>query len=127
MRRFIAILLLVLFGSSLSAPLFGLSSTADGNLPACCRRDGKHHCAMGMAMQVDQSAKQIRAISEKCPYCPYAAVAAQGHLSALPRHGAFYAFVLSHPSDSAQTLARFRASFDPSHPKRGPPAVVVAS
>jgi hypothetical protein len=129
MRRFIAILLLAILSSSLSAPLFGLSSNADSNLPACCRRNGKHHCAAGMAMamQIDRSGKQIRTVSEKCPYCPYATTAAQGHFSPPPPNGAFYASVLSHPSKFAQTEARFRISFDRSRQKRGPPAAAVAS
>ena len=115
-----AILLLVIFGSSGSAPLLGLSSDAYGNLPICCRRDGKHQCMMRM-MEINQSDKQLSRISEKCPYGPWATVAVQRHFSVLPPNGAFYASVLSHPSNSAQTQARLRISFDRSRQKRGPP------
>ena len=45
MRRIPAILLVVLYGFSLiSAAWF--SPDAGSGLPACCRRDGKHHCEM---------------------------------------------------------------------------------
>ena len=44
MRRFPAIvLLLVAFSLSLLAPL--LMAGTEKELPACCRRDGNHHCA----------------------------------------------------------------------------------
>jgi hypothetical protein len=49
MRRALVTLLLALFGFSLISPAV-LASDPESNLPACCRRDGKHHCAM-MAMQ----------------------------------------------------------------------------
>jgi len=44
LRRFSAILLLIVFGLSLFSPLLGADD--DSNLPACCRRAGKHHCSM---------------------------------------------------------------------------------
>jgi hypothetical protein len=43
LRRFSAILLLLLFGLSLLSPL--LASDSASNLPACCRRAGQHHCS----------------------------------------------------------------------------------
>jgi hypothetical protein len=45
-RRAIAFSLMVLFSLTLIAPLF--APDADANLPACCRRNGKHHCMMRM-------------------------------------------------------------------------------
>lgn len=44
MRRLVASLLLAVFGLPLPSTL-GLSA-AGQTLPACCRRDGKHHCTM---------------------------------------------------------------------------------
>jgi len=42
-RRFSAILLLALLSFSLLTP--ALASDSNSKLPACCRRQGKHHCA----------------------------------------------------------------------------------
>lgn len=44
MQRACATLLLALFSFLLGAPV--LFADADANLPACCRRLGRHHCAM---------------------------------------------------------------------------------
>jgi hypothetical protein len=46
MRRFLAIALLIAFGSPLVAPLFAATADPEASLPACCRSHGKHHCAM---------------------------------------------------------------------------------
>jgi hypothetical protein len=45
MRRLLASLLLVLISLSLVSPL--LASAATSNVPACCLRNGRHHCEMG--------------------------------------------------------------------------------
>jgi hypothetical protein len=45
MRRVLACLLLVLISLSLVSP--ALASAAKPDVPACCLRNGKHHCEMG--------------------------------------------------------------------------------
>ena len=45
MRRLLASLLLVLISLSLVSPV--LASAAKSDVPACCLRNGKHHCEMG--------------------------------------------------------------------------------
>jgi hypothetical protein len=45
MRRLLASLLLVIISLSLVSPV--LASAAKSDLPACCLRNGKHHCEMG--------------------------------------------------------------------------------
>jgi len=42
-RRILAFLLLGLFSFALIAPALS-AANADSQLPACCRRAGKHHC-----------------------------------------------------------------------------------
>jgi hypothetical protein len=44
LRRLWAIFLLALFSFSLIGPT--VAADSDSNLPACCRRFGKHHCSM---------------------------------------------------------------------------------
>ncbi|MBL8236699.1 MAG: hypothetical protein JNM66_04725 [Bryobacterales bacterium] len=68
MRRFPAIvLLLVAFSLSLLAPLL-LAGAEQSNLPACCRRDGNHHCAKQHSAK-PATGVQISALSV-CPFFP---------------------------------------------------------
>jgi predicted membrane-bound spermidine synthase len=47
-------------------PLAEASSSK--SLPACCRRDGKHHCARRLPEHVDDQSTVFRSKSEPCPY-----------------------------------------------------------
>jgi hypothetical protein len=49
MRRALSILLVLFFGFGPLAATLGASD--DAGLPACCRRNGAHHCAMSDALQ----------------------------------------------------------------------------
>jgi hypothetical protein len=107
------------------APLFviftNLSTSAEAELPACCRRDGKHHCAM-MAVALEPSREtQAKALPPACPFRAQAVVVP--HLSAyLPQiSSAHFAGMQSHPAIHAQTHAAMRISAARSHQKRGPP------
>jgi hypothetical protein len=53
--RLLASVLLLIVSLPWFAPL--AASTPDSGLPACCRRDGKHHCAM-MARYLEQEQQQ---------------------------------------------------------------------
>ena len=66
MRRILASLLLVLFSFPLIAPAL-LANTAR-DLPACCLRNGKHHCAVAEA----DANPSLRANHAKCPLFPKA-------------------------------------------------------
>ncbi len=44
MRRGLSLFLILFFGFGSLA--LGLSATSESRLPPCCRRHGKHHCAM---------------------------------------------------------------------------------
>ena len=70
MRRALAFLLAALFSFELIGPV--LSASAAPELPACCRRNGKHHCAMAnmgepSAMPADPSVKTLQ---PRCPFFP---------------------------------------------------------
>ena len=132
MRRLISISLLLFFLMPIASPLFA-ANPAEANLPACCRRNGKHHCMMSLAMRSPSSRPFSRKpalrpanLQGKCPYAPF--------LTQAPAHLIFthdepgltiYASILNHPACHAKTEARFRISFDRSHQKRGPPQKVL--
>ena len=118
MRRLLAVLLIALFGLLAVSPAF--ASDPDSNLPACCRRAGKHHCAL--ASTSGAASGPALQSGGRCPYFPgsvvttspdaIAAVASRVLFAPAPRHAAVrYA---------SQTSAIF--SPDRSHQKRGPPS-----
>jgi hypothetical protein len=119
MRRTIAISLMMLFSWTLIAPL--LASDADANLPACCRRNGRHHCMMRRMMQLTGTQRGFTAVSEKCPYRPAGACAPNSPTYKPETASAFHARTVFHPAPAPQTVVRFRISFFRSHQRRGPP------
>jgi hypothetical protein len=127
-RRLLSISLLLLLVLPIVSPLFA-ATPSEANLPACCRRNGKHHCTMGTivgtALQQSSSQSptaQSSTIREKCPYL--LTVQAPAHLIFTPDEilASLYTGILSHPAVHAQTEALLKISFDRSHHKRGPPA-----
>lgn len=70
MRRSFSILLIAIFSLG---PLSALSSASeDASLPACCRRNGKHHCAMAAEMAAAVSISRVGApVWNSAPHCPY--------------------------------------------------------
>src|SRR6185369_1664559 len=77
--------------------LTALPSNPSYDLPACCRRDGKHHCAM--MMMVDEqttSDHQFASVPDQCPFrdatingsrtSSYVATAAVVHCAELLSH-----------------------------------------
>lgn len=72
MHRLLASLLAVLFGFPLITPFLAVSTRAD--LPACCRREGKHHCALAEMAAGPEShgGVSLTAVRPKCPLYPQA-------------------------------------------------------
>jgi hypothetical protein len=71
MRRLLAIFVLAVMGCSSVAPAALAASSAA--TPACCRRDGKHHCQTGMADMPGgstdrDSTPKLRATTPDCPH-----------------------------------------------------------
>ena len=124
-RRLLSIMLLAVFGLPVVSPLFALSSTEAARLPACCRRDGKHHCTAPAADRDNPTPRgtQLSAPAGKCPCCPPAVSVTPNRLLALPIGDAIFASLISHPSGLAQTESMQRISRDRARPKRGPPVL----
>ncbi len=123
LRKILSILLLAVFGLPVVSPLFALSRNGATRLPACCRRDGKHHCMAGIPErgQLTGRPAQVSAPADKCPYCPSGPVATHNELLAAPIGNAVFASLVGHSSGVAQTESMRRISRDRSRQKRGPP------
>lgn len=130
MRRAISILLLALFlYPSLSAAA-ERSSIDESRLPACCRRNGKHHCAMSEEM----IGRMIAAISGKtptigapahCPFYPHAQNATVTPVFAVtPQPATLPAHQLTERISIAR-IARASVAILGVRPVRGPPAAVL--
>jgi hypothetical protein len=128
MRRAIASFMLLVFSAFLCTPLLAISSNLQNDLPACCRRAGKHQCMLRM-MESDPGSREASTSPEKCPFFPHTwqPTLLQNHAMAPSPAGALYAGLQSHPACHAQSEAQRRISFDRSRQKRGPPAAVIAS
>lgn len=117
-----AISLLLLFVLPFALPLFG-ANAAEAELPACCRRNGKHHCIMmrEMAREMAASGPAMGAVREKCPYSiePPAILVVPAFTPSTS--ASIFAGVARHPAIAPQVEARFRVSFDRARQKRGPP------
>jgi len=123
-RTFSAIVLSILMGLPIAAPLFAPGQT---NLPACCRRNGTHHCMLHAELRTDSdSNRAISRTEAKCPRFPQVmGITVHGQLG-LSASASVFAAVISHPAVSPQTLSNYRISLVRSHQKRGPPNSVLS-
>ena len=115
MRRIVAAALLALANLALVlAAVYPV--TADSNLPACCRRLGKHACSMTSTA----SGPAFQAAA--CPLYPRGqAVPAQARANALPAPYSAFVVAISHPIPVPQTEKRYRIPYSRDGQKRGPP------
>lgn len=120
--RLLAILLVIVMGLPMASPLLALTASADDHLPACCRRNGKHHCMLAVGSHDASAETQMRAKAEKCPMYPLASVAVPHDLATPPSSRTIVASLVSHPTGTAQTESKWRVSRYRSRQKRGPPA-----
>ncbi len=127
LRRLFSILL---FGATLLpliAPMLSTGALAQSTLPACCRRNGAHHCTMSataLASMTSATTPGISAPPQQCPYRQHSLAAS--HLQVFtPSSAATHStFLLRAPSASAQAECLRRISFDRSRQKRGPPSLL---
>jgi hypothetical protein len=124
MRRLSAMLLMVCFSALLIAP--AAFTNSESQLPDCCRRLGKHHCATGRAQtQQESSGASFRTTGDACPYFPAGPVVS-GHRYT-PLLNSVQIDVTSpstQPGGQVQTEVSPDDWFSRSHQKRGPPALI---
>ena len=114
MRRAIALVLLALIGFPLIAET--RSADASSGLPDCCRRNGKHHCAM---QGVDPSGPSLG--SARCPSWPAQTAALLDLQAPSPVVSESGSLPLSYAGISFSRYAVFSAQFKGRPRKRGPP------
>jgi hypothetical protein len=123
-RRFPAIvLLLVAFSLSLLAPL--LAAGAPKELPACCRRDGNHHCARNRA-HTHSSGVAIGS-QAVCPLFPpgLSAAVSVPAADAPPVFSGIHHSLAAAPAPAGQPFSLRQAEFALAGHKRGPPSPVT--
>jgi hypothetical protein len=131
LRRLLSILLFGAFLLPFLAPMLSMGAQAESQLPACCRRNGKHHCAMSaeaiatLTGAGDQH-RSFRAPLEKCPCQQRLAGATHHELSAATAAATTRIALLQEPSAVAQAECLRRIAFDRSRQKRGPPATQLS-
>ena len=122
-RRFLAISLVVLFCFPLISPLFALAPTSDNRLPACCRRNGAHHCAMPASDGQSQGI-QFLPLQQRCPAYPKAVVPVRHEELSPASSSLLLTAIVAHPIGKPHSEAIAYIALDRSQHERGPPAFV---
>lgn len=128
MRKFFAIALLAVFGLPFVSPLLAMTAKSETNLPACCRRNGKHNCMMSAAErnQLENNAPAFSSPPEKCPYAPVAILGTHHPTTFSYRaRQTIYADLATGAAGTGQTQSKLRIALDRTHGKRGPPALFI--
>lgn len=125
LRRLLSIAILLVIAAPAIAPLFVLSATTGGDVPACCRRNGKHHCMMSEAQRAAMSEGRehlVAQVGERCPFQPKASPATRNLQTIADADSAVFTGLVIHPVLTPQSRCLQRISFQDSHQRRGPPA-----
>jgi hypothetical protein len=122
-RSSLAALLAAIVSFPLMLPM--LSPAPESNVPACCRKDGKHACSMmSKAASHHDNAPAVSLKKEVCPLFPTGKTSpASARVSTVPPAQALSAQLLTFMSAPEQMEARYRVSFNRSWQKRGPPSL----
>lgn len=126
MQRVWAILLVCLFSFTLIGPAVSTPAGSELKLPACCRKNGQHHCSAMNPVEPQTSGAAIRTVRVTCPSFPKAEVVPAYGKTGMPTpSGPVFAVIVSHPTAHAQIEAQYRVSFSRAWQKRGPPALLA--
>jgi hypothetical protein len=124
MRRLLCICLFTAILLPFFAPLLSMGAMAETVLPACCRRDGKHHCMGDMAATTSADGQQrAQAPREMCPYQQRALVTERHELSPVAVMADCAVMHLQSLLAPSQAECLRCISFDRTRQKRGPPTL----
>jgi hypothetical protein len=128
MRRILAITLLLAFGSPLAIPLIASatdlqSKDAQSNLPACCRRNGKHHCDMTMATALAGVNSGPALQAQPCPLYPSPSTPLRLATATLTPAPTLAIALIRATPPRAPSLLRANSSAPSANQKRGPPTL----
>jgi|GEM_PF-1341581 len=117
--------LLAFFLLPLFIPFFSFGS--ESTLPACCRRDGKHQCAMSArlreSVQSGSSEPVVRDVTSPCPYRSRLLMAFISRVLLVPCAPVFSGQAFSYTAPGLESILLARLSAIRGNPKRGPPAL----
>lgn len=122
MRRLLSFVLLLVFGLPVVAPAFGATANAETSLPACCRRNGAHHCVMTPEqIEALRHGTQFNAVRSKCPFCPSTPIGVHYEVPALQRPSNLHVSTTMQQAQFRQAEAWARVAMAGARYKRGPP------
>jgi hypothetical protein len=118
--RVVAVLVLSVMVWSVVAPV---AMGATGTLtPACCRRDGKHHCLSGMSGMAGMPADDCPSFRVSSFDCPYRSQIAAATGVAQPQRSSISAPRLPYATFAGENCLFFASRLSASNSQRGPPA-----
>lgn len=118
-RKLMATGLLCLFSTLCAAPI--LFSGAESSLPACCRRDGHHHCSVMQTGGLPTDGPAFAAALQKCPLFPTVVSGVKGIHAYLIKARAENAHCVDEPLTSAQSQSPHCSLSVRIELERGPP------
>ena len=122
-KRLLAILLLLALGLPGVAPLFALNlGDAESKLPACCRRNGAHHCNSPVAFH-NGSQTILSSQPTHCPNFPGVVPLGLKASYALASISSFEAQLVATSAVKPSISSAWNKSFSFSRLTRGPPAI----
>lgn len=127
MRRVLSIFFVLFFTvGPLSA---AIGDSEDSRLPACCRRNGAHHCALALQAAVTMAAAAGEAVltaHKTCPCFPSSIATNLRAPDALAAAPASAAALLAQRHSAAAGRAAARQSQIRTRVSRGPPAGILS-